>query len=83
MIAAAEVTQYSGKYCCFLPFKHHRKWKQFNCSISHTADVGILQDFVVSTNITSDVDPDPVGSAFIFGPWIRICIPNADPDPEV
>jgi hypothetical protein len=30
----------------------------------------------------SVVDPDPLGSAFIWMSWIRIPIRNADPDPD-
>ena len=41
-------------------------------------EVGTVDQFQVVAS--SDLDPDPVGSAFI---WIRIRIPDTDPIPEV
>jgi hypothetical protein len=35
-----------------------------------------------ATVISSFVDPDPSGSAFIWLPWIRIRIHSTDPDPR-
>ena len=37
-------------------------------------------------DVDPDLDTDPVGSGRIrihLGPWIRIRIPNTDPDPQV